>query len=327
VQLDASYFDWLEGRGPAMTLHGAIDDATGTAVALYFRPTEDLHGYTMLLWHLAISYGLPGALYGDRLNVFVRNDRHWSLPEQLQGEREPTHYGRMLRALGIGYIAAGSPQAKGRIERLWRTLQDRLTVELRLRDIRTLEAANAALPQFLADYNRRFTRPPADTIAAWRPAPRHLLAELSCRYQRIVGRDNTLRLVGRIVQLPRSPGRTLVGCRVEVRECIDGRLLVLHTGRAVLVQRSTDPEFVLAPRESANADRAKRLRASRSRAAQGGRYLPMAQNASLAAPKTRISKPAPTRRGPQRPASSHPWRHAAPLSRRGRRRTLTSAQG
>src|SRR5207244_8593433 len=127
-------------------LHGAIDDATATVLALVFRPTEDLHGYATLLHQLGTGYGLPLALYGDRLNVFVRNDRHWTLEEELQGAQHPTHFGQMLRALGIGFIAAGSPQAKGRIERLWRTLPARLTVELRLRGLRTLAAANAALP-------------------------------------------------------------------------------------------------------------------------------------------------------------------------------------
>ena len=153
VLLDGSQFAWLEDRGPTMTLLGAIDDATGTVVALYFRPTEDLHGYVTLLAQLAHRHGLPLTLYGDRLNVFVRNDRHWSLEEELQGAQHPTHFGRILQDLAIGYIAAGSPQAKGRIERLWRTLQDRLVVELRLRGLATLEAANAFLPAFLADFN------------------------------------------------------------------------------------------------------------------------------------------------------------------------------
>jgi hypothetical protein len=111
VLLDGSQFAWLEARGPTMTLLGAIDDATGTVVALVFRPAEDLHGYVTLLHQLAAHHGLPLALYGDRLNVFVRNDRHWSLEEELQGAQHPTHFGRILHDLGIGYIPAGSPQA------------------------------------------------------------------------------------------------------------------------------------------------------------------------------------------------------------------------
>ena len=135
VQLDASLFAWLEDRGPVLALHGAIDDATGTGLALVFRPAEDLHGYGTLLHTLGTTYGLPLALYGDRPGVFVRNDAHWTLAEELRGTQDPTHFGRIRQALGIGYIAARSPQAKGRIERFWQTRQDRLVSELRLRTV------------------------------------------------------------------------------------------------------------------------------------------------------------------------------------------------
>ena len=216
VLLDGSQFAWLEDRGPTMTLLGAIDDATGTVVALYFRPTEDLHGYVTLLAQLAHRHGLPLTLYGDRLNVFVRNDRHWSLEEELQGAQHPTHFGRILQDLAIGYIAAGSPQAKGRIERLWRTLQDRLVVELRLRGLATLEAANAFLPAFLADFNPRFAHPAAEPTSAWRRPPPDLANVLSCRYRRTVARDNTVRLGARWAQIPRGRrGRSYAGCHVE----------------------------------------------------------------------------------------------------------------
>ncbi len=322
VQLDASPFAWLEGRGAAMTLHGAIDDATATVLALVFRPTEDLHGYATLLHQLGTGYGLPLALYGDRLNVFVRNDRHWTLEEELQGAQPPTHFGQMLRALGIGFIAAGSPQAKGRIERLWRTLQDRLTVELRLRGLRTLADANAFLPPFLTDFNRRFTHAPANATAAWRPVPRDLAARLSCRYPRVVARDNTVRLGPRMIQLPRHPhGRSIVGTRVTLHECVDGRLLVLHDGRLLAVQPSPGSHFALAPRRSPNADRARRLRASRNASDQGGRYLPI--------PPKAPSSPLPLASASvrRRPASSHPWRHSTPYSRRSRPRPLTPAEG
>src|ERR1700675_3862218 len=167
AQLDASPFAWFEARGPAATLHGLIDDATSTPLALWFRPNEDLHGYVTVLDRTCRTYGLPVELYGDRLNVFARNDPHWTLAEELQGHEDPTHFGRMLHALGIGFIRAHSPQAKGRIERLWGTLQDRLTSELRLRGIRTLEAGNAFLPEFLpeslpacARTSPRASRPP-----------------------------------------------------------------------------------------------------------------------------------------------------------------------
>src|SRR5260370_34776997 len=161
AQLDASPFAWFEDRGPAATLHGLIDDATSTPLALWFRPHEDLHGYVAVLDRTCRTYGLPLELYGDRLNVFARNDPHWTLAEELQGHQDPTHFGRMLQALGIGFIRAHSPQANGRIERLWGSLQDRLTSELRLRGINTLEGRDAFLPEFLADFTRRLARPPA----------------------------------------------------------------------------------------------------------------------------------------------------------------------
>src|ERR1700747_2685004 len=138
VQLDASPFAWLEDRGPAAALHGLIDDATSIPLALWFRPTEDLHGYLTVLGQTCRTYGVPVTLYGDRLSVFVRNDRHWTLEEELRGQQDPTHFGRVLAELGIGFIQAHSPQAKGRIERLWQTLQDRLVSELRVRGIHTL---------------------------------------------------------------------------------------------------------------------------------------------------------------------------------------------
>ena len=204
VQVDASPFDWLEGRGPAMSLHGAIDDATGTVLALHFRPTEDLHGYTTVLAAMATQYGLPLALYGDRLNVFLRNDAHWSLEEQLQAPKrrrtlaDPPGPGHRLHRGGL-------LQASGCVERLWRTLQDRLVSELRLRGVSSLTGANAFLPDFVSDYNRRFARPPALPQAAWRRPPRDLALLLGCRYRRRVAADNTVRLGLRWVQLPPGP--------------------------------------------------------------------------------------------------------------------------
>ena len=314
VQLDGSPFDWLEGREPAMTLLGAIDDATSTVLALHFRPTEDLHGYTTLLHQLGTQYGLPLALYGDRLTILVRNDSHWSLDEQLRGVQDPTHFGRMLQALGIGYVAAGSPQAKGRIERLWRTLQDRLVSELRLHRIATLEAANAFLPAFLADFNRRFAHAPADATPVWRRAPRDFAELLSCRYERVVARDNTVRLGVRWLQIPCGPGgRSYAGCRVEVRECLDGRLVVLHEGGRLVTQPAPGPDFVLRPRSDPSAERARRLRASwnasepRGRSPRRGETRPLRAHPAL---------PASTAAHSSRPAATHPWRRA--FSRRAR---------
>ena len=319
VQLDGSPCDWLEGRGPAMTLLGAIDDATGTVLALHFRPAEDLHGYTTLLRQLGTQYGLPLALYGDRLNVFVRNDRHWTLDEELHGAQDPTHFGRMLLALGIGYIAAGSPQAKGRIERLWGTLQDRLVSELRLRGIATLEAANAFLPEFLTDFNRRFAHAPADATPVWRRPPRDLAELLSCRYERTVARDNTIRLGARLLQIPRGPhGRSYAGCRIELRECLDGRLLAFHQGTRVAQQVAPGADFILIPRPTT---RGRRRTASRNASEAGGRYPDAPRTRTAAALAHLAALTAHLRR----PAAKHPWRRS--FTRRGWEITRTPKPG
>jgi transposase len=314
VQLDASPFAWLGDRGPQLTLHGAIDDATGAGLALYFRPHEDLHGYATLLHMICTTYGLPLALYGDHLGVFVRNDPHWTLEEALRGTQDPTHFGRILQELGIGYITAHSPQAKGRIERFWQTLQDRLVSELRLRGIATPEAANAFLPEFLADLNPRFARAPAVAAAAWRPAPRDLAAVLSCRYTRTVARDNTVRLGPRWVQLPRR--RSYAGRRVELREGVDGRLLVFTDGRCVAAQPAPAADFLLRPRRSPSSDRRQRRRASESRGAEGGRYPPPA-------PKRPFSSRPRAAAAARKPSPTHPWRHAAPYAPRTRGMTFS----
>ena len=303
VQLDASPFAWFGERGPRATLHGLIDDATSPPLALWFRPTEDLHGYLTVLGQTCRAYGVPVTLYGDRLNVFVRNDRHWSLEEELAGHRDPTHFGRVLVDLGTGFIEAQSPQAKGRIERLWNTLQDRLVSELRLRGIDTLDAANAFLPEFLEDFGRRFSQPPAQPTPAWRPAPRDLDRVLSCRYARTVARDNTVTLPGRWAQIPPGPaGRSYAGCRVDVRELLDGRLLVFYQGVLLATQPAPAGLFALKPRGHPGDDRAPARRRRRAQAAALQRAV--AAVAPVAAPATGRTPP----RGTGSPASYHPWR-------------------
>ena len=308
VLIDGSPFDWL-GTGTPLLLLGAIDDATSTVLALHFRPAEDLHGYLTLLGQLTERHGLPVTLYGDRLGVFVRNDAHWSLEEELQGAQHPTQFGQVLRDLGIGYIAAHSPQAKGRIERLWETLQDRLVAELRLQGLQTLAAAEAFLPTYLVDHNRRFVQPPAEAAAAWRRPPRDLADRLSCRYTRRVARDNTVRLGSRLAQIPRGPhGRSYAGCRVELRECLDGRLLVDYHGRRLATVPTPEREFTLVP------GRAQRLRASRRPSEEAGRHLPLGQNGQ----SSPIAALTALARHLRRPARPHPWRR--PFSRRERER-------
>lgn len=249
VLVDGSPCRWLSEDQPEYTLVGAVDDASGAILSLVFRPEEDLHGYTQVFREVFTAHGLPVAIYGDRTGILRRNDPHWSREEQLEGRQLPTQGGRMLEALGVAYIPAQSPQAKGRIERLWRTLQDRFVQELRLGRICTLSAAEAFLPAFIQRFNRRFAKPPRETPAAWRRAPRSLDHVLACCYTRVVRNDNVVSIPGRWLQIPPGPGRrSYQRCTVEVRELLDGRLLAIYQGRIIAEQAAPAEGFTLIPR-------------------------------------------------------------------------------
>ena len=227
--LDASLHRWLEDRGPELTLLGFLDDATRKVLAAEFFPTEDARGYFHLLRRLVRRHGVPLSLYGDRHPVFVRNDDHWSLEEQLAGKRQPTQFGRALAQLGVTYIAANSPQAKGRIERLWGTFQDRLTSELRLAGAADRDGANAVLRRFLPDYNRRFARPPRAAETAWRPAPENLDRICCFVHERSVSNDNVVQWEGRSFQIPPQPKRfSLAGAKVQIYESLEGKVSIYH---------------------------------------------------------------------------------------------------
>ena len=177
---------------------------------------------------MARRYGLPASIYRDGSSVFA--------PSQgtEQQRDEATQVGRALVELGITSIHAGSPQAKGRIERAWGTFQDRLVSELRRRGVTDLEGANAVLAAFVPRFNRRFAVPAASPVPAWRPVPAglDLGRVLAFRWRRAVGSDSTVRLHGALLQLPAGAGgRSLAGRRVEVELRLDGRLLVVADGR------------------------------------------------------------------------------------------------
>ena len=303
VLIDGSPFRWFDRDGPPWTLLGAIDDATSEILALTLRPSEDLHGYLTLMHELFTRHGLPLELYGDRSGILVRSDDHWTLAEQLAGRQTPTHFGRLLERLDVRFIAATSPQAKGRIERLWATLQDRLAAELRLLGHTTLEAALAFLPEFIARHNARHAIAPAETGSEFRRAPRDLDHHLGCTYQRVVARDNTVQVAGRWVQIPPGPGRrSYHKARVEVRELLDGRMLVLHPRHGLIAEQpSPGSDFRLTNRRGPRASRIDRLNE-----APGSRH-----NDDCLAPRLQ-SRPARTGIGtdtrPRKPTRDHPWK-------------------
>lgn len=230
LQIDGSPFEWLEGRGPKASLLGAIDDATGRVLFLLFRPTEDQVGYILLLRTIAQEYGLPMSIYHDR-HTILRSPKQPTLADELAGQPPMSQVQRIMAELGIESIAAHSPQAKGRIERLWGTLQDRLTKELRLAGVTTLADANAFLPAFIARYNARFARPARDPESAWVP----LLMDFDSAYYfavretRKVRADHCIRFAGQWLQLLPEPTQpSLVGQPVTVHMLPEGDLYVYH---------------------------------------------------------------------------------------------------
>jgi transposase len=235
LQIDATPFDWLESRAPRMALSAAIDDATGKIVYASFRPTEDQAGYLLMLRTIATTYGLPHLLYHDR-HTILRSPKEPTLEDELAGRRPASQFQRVAAALGIASIAALSPQAKGRIERLWRTLQDRLTKELRLAAINTLEEANAFLPLFIESYNARFALSAAQAQSAWQALPKgaDLHYHFSTCETRQVRRDHTIAWLGRTVQLvPEKDELSLSAKSVEVRVSPEGNLAIYHEGQRV----------------------------------------------------------------------------------------------
>jgi len=310
LQVDGSHHDWLEGRGARLVLVGAVDDATGELVHALFRDQEDAQGYLMLLREVVQKRGVPLAWYSDRHGIFVRNDKEpWTLSEELAGRREPTQVARALEELGVNLILAHTPQAKGRVERCWGTLQDRLVKELRRANACTLAQANQVLKRYLPRFKERFARPPADPEPAYRRLPRGTDVDAVCsfHYVRTVANDNTVRLQERLVHLPPGPaGRSYAGCRVQLQERLDGSLAVLYQGRQIAHQPA-----------ASNAPLRTRRRAR-------GRELPREQKPNERLPEQLRLQPAPapaasvgpsrptiaTRTPTVKPAPDHPWRRS-----------------
>jgi hypothetical protein len=239
LQIDGSPYRWLGPQGPKWSLLSGVDDATGAPEAAVFRPEEDAAGYILMLREVVATKGIPAAVYRDRHSIFQRTARDpWTLEEELAGQTFPTQFGRLLAELGITSIPASSPQAKGRVERPWRTHQDRLVAELRLAGVTTLEQANAFLPGYLARYRARFAVPPTSPESAYVPVrPDAGLDRLFCfKYTRTVAPDNTIRFEGRVLQIPPGPDRlSYARAVVEVHERLDHSIAVYYRGRQLLV--------------------------------------------------------------------------------------------
>lgn len=262
VLWDGSPHPWFGPDLPPCCLMAAIDDATGAILAARFFLFEGTEGYLWLLRQIVTQYGIPISIYQDRHGSLKRNDDHWTLEEELAGRQEPTQVGQALRALGIQPIFALSPQAKGRIERLFGTLQDRLGAELDLAKATTPQQGNDLLPAFLRRFNRRFAIAARQSEKAWRPVPQTLDVDraISFHYPTKVGLDNTVRLGELLLDIPPGPlGRSYAKARVEVRQLLNGSWRVYYQDRLIAKHPSTalrEPIRAL-PRNRSNVPEAK----------------------------------------------------------------------
>jgi transposase len=227
VQLDGSPFAWFEDRGPACSLLVYIDDATGQLLELFFTPAETTFSYFAATQRYLARHGRPVAFYSDKHSIF-------RLTNSAATTTGVTQFSRAMTELDIQVICANSPQAKGRVERANQTLQDRLVKELRLQHISNAERANAYAPLFMADFNRRFSRPPADPTDAHRPllASHQLDHIFTIQTPRTVTQNLTLQHDKRVYQLvvPRGT-RAFRGAKVTVVEDAQGQVSLEYQGR------------------------------------------------------------------------------------------------
>ena len=230
LQIDGSHHDWLRGRAGKMCLLGGIDDATSKIVFLLFRPTEDQVGYLLLMRSIATDprYGLPMAFYHDK-HTILKSPKQATIDDELAGREPMSQIQMVLDRLGVESIPAHSPQAKGRIERMWQTLQDRLINEMSVAGISTMEEANRFLPGFIERWNNQFAHKPADLEAAWVALdPETDLAYLFAAWEtRTVRADHTLNWRGSTYLIHRGwADRSIAGERVQVHTTPEGEVFL-----------------------------------------------------------------------------------------------------
>lgn len=234
VQLDGSPCAWFEDRGPACSLLVFIDDATGQLLELFFAPSETTFSYFAATARYLAHHGRPVAFYSDKHSIFRLTNTTATTGTGL------TQFGRAMTDLDIEIICANTPQAKGRVERANQTLQDRLVKELRLAGISDIERANTFLPEFMADFNRRFALPPANPADAHRLllASQKLERILTFQTPRIISKNLTFQYDKDVYQLTQPKGtQAFRGAQVLVLEDAQGGLTVEYQGRLLAYSR------------------------------------------------------------------------------------------
>ena len=235
IQLDGSHHDWFEGRGPRSVLMAYIDDASSRVFARFYEYEGTIPAMDSFQRYIR-QYGIPLAVYADQHSTY-QSPAKPTVEEQLAGVKPTSQFGRALGELGVELIPAHSPQAKGRVERLFKTVQDRLVKELRLAGVSTLEAANRFLDGYLPIYNRRFSVQPAQPADLHRPRPasRELDRSLCIKTTRCLRRDWTVAHHGHLYQIQTNIRAT----HVQVEERVDGTMRITHHGRPLDVHAIT----------------------------------------------------------------------------------------
>ncbi len=241
-QTDATKYAWLENRAEAFTLHAAIDEATGTVTGAIFTLNECAYGYSAVMIQGIEKYGIPLGLYSDRHTIFRSPNEKQSIEEQLNGEKIPlSNFGKAMQDLNIEHIKACTPQAKGRIERLWNTLQDRMVVELRIRGITDIEGANKVLPELIAQHNERFSVVPQEENDAYTALGTDICLNhvFTLRETRSIGGGNTISYKGNVYK-PADANKYSFDPKtiVEIRETFDGKVFIWHNDHAISLEKT-----------------------------------------------------------------------------------------
>jgi transposase len=237
LQMDGSHHDWFEGRGPRCVLMAYIDDATGRVYARFYDYEGTIPAMDSFKKYIA-KYGIPLSVYLDKHTTY----KSWARKDEFQEAEPVSQFGRALQELGVKMLYAHSPQAKGRIERLFNTFQDRVVKEMLLKGVSTIGEANRFLASYLPVYNRRFSVTPKKNENLHRTVTVELDTILCIKTERTLKNDHTIQYNGKLYQIDDG----IRAKRVVVEELIDGRMRIRHGGVTVafheIVQRPIPPE-------------------------------------------------------------------------------------
>lgn len=224
VQMDGSHHDWFEGRGPECVLMGYIDDATNKVFARFHKYEGTIPAMDSFRRYIR-KYGIPGKVYFDKHTTY-KSPAKPSIEDEINGTEPTSQFGRALKELGVDVIHAHSPQAKGRIERLFRTFQDRVVKEMRLKGISSIEEANKFLQEYLPEYNQRFSVKPQKEANFHREIPKgfNLDRILCIRTERTLRNDFTISHNGRLYQIMDKTSAR----KVQIEERINGTMVITH---------------------------------------------------------------------------------------------------